>query len=138
MAKTFLKSELMIHQSLLSTSNIATQLTNQVNNQSIIPSTDVIQLTLTLKVTSTTLLFRTILTRTIIFSLLGYETLFFAVARKSTAFGLSWRYFEICTPGIAQPLRWYAWCCLIRQSQRQICLCGQESATSGRTMFRKS
>ena len=42
MAKTFLKSELMIHQSLLSTSNIATQLTNQVNNQSIIPSTDAI------------------------------------------------------------------------------------------------
>ena len=42
MAKTFLKSELMIHQSLLSTSNIATQLTNQVNNKSIIPSTDAI------------------------------------------------------------------------------------------------
>ena len=32
----------MIHQSLLSTNNIATQLTNQVHNQSTISSTDVI------------------------------------------------------------------------------------------------
>ena len=34
------------------TNNIATQLTNQINNQSIISSTDVIQLTLTLKMTT--------------------------------------------------------------------------------------
>ena len=34
------------------TNNITTQLTNQINNQSIIPSTDVIQLTLTLKMTT--------------------------------------------------------------------------------------
>ena len=34
------------------TSNIATWLTNQVNNQSSTPSTDVIQLTLTLKMTN--------------------------------------------------------------------------------------
>ena len=34
------------------TNNIATQLTNQINNQSIIPLTDVIQLTLTLKMTT--------------------------------------------------------------------------------------
>ena len=32
--------------------NIATSLTNQINNQSIIPFTDVIQLTLTLKMTT--------------------------------------------------------------------------------------
>ena len=32
--------------------NMATYLTNQINNQSIIPSTDVIQLTLTLKMTT--------------------------------------------------------------------------------------
>ena len=34
------------------TNNIATQLTNQINNQSIISLTDVIQLTLTLKMTT--------------------------------------------------------------------------------------
>ena len=34
------------------TNNIATQLTNQINNQSIISSTDVIQLALTLKMTT--------------------------------------------------------------------------------------
>ena len=34
------------------TNNITTQLTNQVNNQSLRPSTDVIQLTLTLKMTT--------------------------------------------------------------------------------------
>ena len=34
------------------TNNIATQLTNQINNQSIISSTDVIQLTLTLTMTT--------------------------------------------------------------------------------------
>ena len=34
------------------TNNIVTQLTNQINNQSIISSTDVIQLTLTLKMTT--------------------------------------------------------------------------------------
>ena len=33
-------------------SPVATYLTNQINNQSIIPSTDVIQLTLTLKMTT--------------------------------------------------------------------------------------
>ena len=33
--------------------NIATKLTNQVNNQKLIPSTDVVQLTLTLKMTTT-------------------------------------------------------------------------------------
>ena len=32
--------------------NIATSLTNQVNNQSLIPSTDVIQLTMTLTMTT--------------------------------------------------------------------------------------
>ena len=35
------------------TNNIAMLLTNQINNQSKIPSTDVIQLTLTLKMTTT-------------------------------------------------------------------------------------
>ena len=34
------------------TNNIATYLTNQINNQSVIPSTDVIQLTMTLKMTT--------------------------------------------------------------------------------------
>ena len=34
------------------TNDIATYLTNQINNQSVIPSTDVIQLTLTLKMTT--------------------------------------------------------------------------------------
>ena len=34
------------------TNNIVMYLTNQINNQSIIPSTDVIQLTLTLKMTT--------------------------------------------------------------------------------------
>ena len=34
------------------TNNFTTQLTNQINNQSIIPSTEVIQLTLTLKMTT--------------------------------------------------------------------------------------
>ena len=34
------------------TNNIATSLTNQVNNQSLVTSTDVIQLTLTLKMTT--------------------------------------------------------------------------------------
>ena len=49
----------------------------QINNQSLIPSTDVIQLTLTLKMTtaqvvetSTTVLFRTTFTRTIMLNLL--------------------------------------------------------------------
>ena len=57
-------------------------LTNQINNQSIIPSTDVIQLTLTLKMTTaqvlktsvsvnlTTVLFRTTVTRTFNLNLL--------------------------------------------------------------------
>ena len=44
------------NKSLLSTNNIATQLTGQVNKQCIVPSTnvinDVIQLTLTLKMTT--------------------------------------------------------------------------------------
>ena len=35
------------------TNNTVTSLTNHVNNQSLIPSTDVIQLTLTLKMTTT-------------------------------------------------------------------------------------
>ena len=38
------------HQSLIT--SLHSQLTNQINNQSIIPSTDVIQLTLTLKMTT--------------------------------------------------------------------------------------
>ena len=61
--------------------NIATSLTNQVSNQSLIPSTGVIQLTLTLKMTTaqvekcqslsrTTVIFRTTFTWTIILNLL--------------------------------------------------------------------
>ena len=61
------------------TNNVATQMTNLVNNQSLIPSTNVIQLTLTVKMTTaqvvetsaivnklTKVLFRTMFTWTII------------------------------------------------------------------------
>ena len=52
------------------TNEIGTKLSNQVNNQSLIPLTEVIQLTLTLKMTTAPMKRQSTFTRTIILNLL--------------------------------------------------------------------